>query len=401
MKVVVLGGGIIGLTTTYYLSKNGFNVSVYDKSSILDSTSCRNAGYICPSMYVPLTLSLSMKNVFKWVFERKYGVSLRPTLKNLRWLYKVYRYRDRVDFKTIDIFLHEVDYSLKDFSEIVKRLDDVEYRVEPAYEVYLDESDFREALEIYNSISYFRRNVSKADTGELDLTMLKYDVAGVIKHNKIHIVEPLKYIKSLSNALKSDGVDIVEGVNLRIYSNGDIYLNNSRIKYDILVLSAGVWTRELLNYLGYDISLVPAKGYRVLYKDTIFDKCVFIDDLKTAFTYYRDYQSITFGFKITTYDDGIESNILNNFMHELRKLFKGFNPSNMIKVEYGYRPCSPDEMPIIDRVRLGDKQIIIATGHCRFGLTFSTYTAREVYRMVLDDEYTPKYRSIEGISKSV
>jgi|GEM_PF-603902 len=133
MKVVVLGGGVIGLTTAYYLSKNGFNVSIYDKSSILDSTSCKNAGYTYPSMYIPITLSLSMKNTFKWIFKRKYEVGLKLTLKKLRWLYKVYRYRDRVRSGDKQIIIATghcrfgLTFSIYTAKEVYKMIIDNEY----------------------------------------------------------------------------------------------------------------------------------------------------------------------------------------------------------------------------------------------------------------------------------
>jgi D-amino-acid dehydrogenase len=54
MKVVVLGGGVIGLSSAYYLQEAGHQVTVIDQSDILNNCSYGNAGYVCPSHFIPL-----------------------------------------------------------------------------------------------------------------------------------------------------------------------------------------------------------------------------------------------------------------------------------------------------------------------------------------------------------
>jgi D-amino-acid dehydrogenase len=53
-KVLIIGGGIIGLSSAYYLSKAGYDVTILDKGDLTDNCSFGNAGMIVPSHFVPL-----------------------------------------------------------------------------------------------------------------------------------------------------------------------------------------------------------------------------------------------------------------------------------------------------------------------------------------------------------
>jgi glycine/D-amino acid oxidase-like deaminating enzyme len=53
-NVIVVGGGIIGLSSAYYLQQAGYNVTVLDRSDFLDNCSYGNCGYVCPSHFIPL-----------------------------------------------------------------------------------------------------------------------------------------------------------------------------------------------------------------------------------------------------------------------------------------------------------------------------------------------------------
>ena len=64
-QVIVVGGGIIGLCSAYYLHKQGHSVTVYDKSNMDTGASYVNAGYLSPSHIIPLAAPGVMKKGLK------------------------------------------------------------------------------------------------------------------------------------------------------------------------------------------------------------------------------------------------------------------------------------------------------------------------------------------------
>src|SRR6187549_3097554 len=67
MKVVIIGGGIIGLSSAYYLQQSGHEVTVIDKTDMTENCSYGNAGYVCPSHFVPLATPGIVKQGLKFM----------------------------------------------------------------------------------------------------------------------------------------------------------------------------------------------------------------------------------------------------------------------------------------------------------------------------------------------
>src|SRR6516165_7528118 len=79
-KVVIIGGGIIGLSSAFYLVRSGWKVTVLDKGDFLDNCSYGNAGYVCPSHFVPLATPGIVKQGLKWMLNSKSPFYVQPRL---------------------------------------------------------------------------------------------------------------------------------------------------------------------------------------------------------------------------------------------------------------------------------------------------------------------------------
>ena len=79
MKVIVLGGGVIGTTTAYYLARSGAEVVVLDRqSSVAQETSFANAGQVSPGYSTPWAAPGIPFKAMKWMFQKHAPLSIRP-----------------------------------------------------------------------------------------------------------------------------------------------------------------------------------------------------------------------------------------------------------------------------------------------------------------------------------
>ena len=92
-QVVVIGGGIVGLSCAYYLEKEGHRVTVLDQSSMDGGASYVNAGYLTPSHVIPLAAPGMMAKGLKWMFNSSSPFYLKPRLDGefLRWAWQFHR----------------------------------------------------------------------------------------------------------------------------------------------------------------------------------------------------------------------------------------------------------------------------------------------------------------------
>src|SRR5512141_899302 len=80
MRAVIIGGGIIGLCSAYYLQKSGWEVTILDKTDLSDSCSYGNLGMIVPSHFVPLAAPGMLSQGIKWMFNSRSPFYVKPSL---------------------------------------------------------------------------------------------------------------------------------------------------------------------------------------------------------------------------------------------------------------------------------------------------------------------------------
>ena len=77
-EVIIVGGGIIGLATAYYLNLEGHDVSVIDQGKIKSGTSHINSGYLTPSHIIPLAAPGMVSKGFRWMFNNSSPFYIKP-----------------------------------------------------------------------------------------------------------------------------------------------------------------------------------------------------------------------------------------------------------------------------------------------------------------------------------
>ena len=94
-KVVIIGGGIIGLSTAYYLLREGHEVTVVDQSDILSGASFVNAGYVSPSHLVPLSSPGMIASGIKMMFNQASPFYLKPRfdMELFKWAWNFNKYK--------------------------------------------------------------------------------------------------------------------------------------------------------------------------------------------------------------------------------------------------------------------------------------------------------------------
>ena len=78
---IIIGGGIIGLCSAYYLQKTGCHVTIVDQSNMDAGASYVNAGYLSPSHIIPLAAPGVMKKGLKWMFNAESPLYIKPRLE--------------------------------------------------------------------------------------------------------------------------------------------------------------------------------------------------------------------------------------------------------------------------------------------------------------------------------
>ncbi len=402
MNIIIIGGGIIGLSSAYYLQKSGHDVIVIDKTDMSDNCSYGNAGYVCPSHFIPLATPGIVKQGLKWMMNSTSPFYVQPRLS-----------------------LSLMDWGLKFISsatpEKVERaaipLRDINMLSKAKYEEWIKESHFDFAyeqkglLEIFQtekSLEHAKHTVEKAhQLGLTDTQLLNADelfakepqtkingIGAIYFKCDAHLY-PQKLMHQLIDHLKKNGVIIqtneeVIGFEKENKQIKRVFTKKTAYNADAVVIATGSWSRELANKLNINIPLVAGRGYSVTLEDSpykINHPAVLVEG-RVALT-PMDGNKIRFGgtMEITSTKTPPRMNRVVGLLNSLKRFFPEFDvPVPSIEnVWYGFRPCSADGLPYIGRTKQWNN-LIMATGHAMLGLSLGAGTGKLVDEILNEKE---------------
>jgi len=398
MKAIVIGGGIIGLSTAFYLQKSGWQVTVIDKGDFSDNCSYGNCGYICPSHFIPLATPGIVKQGLKWMWNSKSPFYVQP----------------RMDWNLISWGLKFMKSATKEHvNNAAEPLRDIALLSKKEYESWLNTPDFDFAYEKKGLLEIFQtekgeehanHTVEKAlELGLSDTKLLsKEELQALEPHTTINAkgaihfncdahCYPNKLMQNLIFHLKSSGVQLIskeEVVDFETIGGAITKVITTDNAYDAneIVLATGSWGRQTAKLLSVKIPLMPGRGYSVTLEDSPYKvnyPSVLIEG-RAAIT-PMDGNKIRFGgtMEITSHKTPPRMNRVQGILDAVKRFYPDFDvplpPKE--KIWYGYRPCSADGLPYIGRVGK-IKNLTIATGHSMLGLSLGAGTGKLVDEIV-------------------
>ncbi len=397
-KVSIIGGGIIGLCTAYYLSKAGLEVTVFDSSDLSDGCSYGNAGMIVPSHIIPLAQPGMIAQGMKWMLDSKspFYVQPRLSLDLMKWAWQFYKHANQ---KQVDAAMP----ALKDLSLLSKALyQDLHkaggeffyeekgllmlYQTEKVGEEIRHEGHLAEKLGL--EVDYLSKEaVQHLETGT------QTNVIGAVHYKSDAHVYPQKLMAYLKHELLKSGVQIKANTKVKDFTFAHqkihaIITDQGDFTTDEVVLCSGAWSPTLAKKLGLSISILPGKGYSFTLKDKVQKPNIpsILCEGKVAVTPMAN--TIRFGgtMEIThTADTKINQNRLQGIVNSINAFYPNLK-IEMPKIEetwYGFRPCTPSGMPIIARAK-NWKNLVVATGHAMMGLSLAPATGKLVSEIITE-----------------
>jgi D-amino-acid dehydrogenase len=217
MKLVIIGGGVIGLSSAYYLQQSGHQVTVIDKTDISDNCSYGNAGYVCPSHFIPLATPGIVWQGLKWMWNSKSPFYVQPRLDLglMDWGLKFMRSATAEHVERAAVPLRDVAILSKKMYEEMSGL--------PQFNFALEQKGLLEIFQTDQGAEHAHHTVAKAhELGLLDTVLLDYDQlqalepqTKIIAKGAIHFkcdahLYPNKLMKQLLAHLQNVGVQIVK-----------------------------------------------------------------------------------------------------------------------------------------------------------------------------------------------
>ncbi|MBF9254070.1 FAD-dependent oxidoreductase [Pontibacter sp. 172403-2] len=389
-KVVIAGGGIIGLFTAYYLSEEGFEVTILDKGDLSANCSIGNAGMIVPSHIVPLASPGIIGKGLKWMFSSTSPFYIHPKLDRrlLQWCLLFYQSATKKHvaysipyLKGLSLFSKSLYLSLAEQHVAA----DLGLEEKGLLMLYKTEEAAQEEIEFAHLASQHglvTEVLSQEDVQKLEPYAGMDVLGGVFFPGDAHL-NPAKLNHFLVKQLESKGVKIIRNaevldfactgrtVNAVITDKGD-YAG------DYVIIAAGSASGQIARKLQINMPMLGGKGYSFLAENSpAIQRPAILVEGKVAVTPFG--KEVRFGGTMEITDDNQKKNInrVKGIHNAISRYYSDFQcPMPDAKnIWSGLRPCSPDGLPYIGFTQRWDN-VLFGTGHSMMGISLAPATGK-------------------------
>jgi D-amino-acid dehydrogenase len=395
-NIIIIGGGIIGLSTAYYLEKEGHQVTVIDKSDFKTGASYVNAGIITPSHIISLASPGIITQGIKWMFDSSSPFYVKPRLDIdfLKWTWAFKKSATAKKVVASIPVIKDVNLLSRDLYEEIKGSNDFNFHYEHKglmmyyqtdkvgeHEWELGKTALKEGLhaEHLTSMEAIRKYEPTADL----------NVKGAVYFNCDAHMTPSDFMPEMVTYLKSKGVQILANeevkdiqVNSQVISR--IITDKGSYKADEVVLAAGSWSPLLTKKLGLKIPIQAGKGYRInVERETNISIPSILCEGKVAVTPMTGFTRFAGTMEIDKINHTINPKRVDAIANAATKFYNGLeiNQAEKNAAECGLRPCSPDGLPYIGKSSKC-KNLTIAAGHAMMGWSLGPATGKLVAEII-------------------
>jgi D-amino-acid dehydrogenase len=376
LHVVIVGGGVIGMFSAYYLIRNGFSVTIIDKNLENEKTSINNAGLIVPSF--ASTPPIGVGTILSTYLGRQGPVYISPSelFHNLGWLLEARRTIRTSDKVLIEFGMKSLQLYQSFFLQERLNVD----LVKGVVGLYKDAASARKVAQDLKG-----RFIDSTAIQEIGYAGLE---GGVMFEDELS-VNPARLFIELRKRLTELGVQMILGKQARLQGArpkvNSAVIDGMRLPGDVFVVAAGAWSKEVCKPLGYSPPIIPARGLTMVFETgsvKLAGRPTLLEDYGVPVVQHnQDTLRVTGFFELRGFERKYAQSRKNWLMGIINRHLMSARTLKCVSEGVGFRPCTPDQLPLIGKVP-GYQNLIIASGHSRLGVTLAAATGSVIEELV-------------------
>ena len=397
MRVVVIGGGVIGLTSAYRLVRAGAEVTLIDAREMGQGASEVNAGWVCPAESGPVPAPGMVSQALRWMLRRDSPLYVRPSLDPsfLRFMLAMARHCNRADYRAGMQALVRLSEGTMD--ELDAYRDDglaFEMHAQGLLMAYLSAAKLDGHL----------RDIDIAESAGLEPQLLRGDAVrerepaladrvhgGVYYPHERHL-DPAALGQALRDRCAELGVELLEGAPLgeveRVGSRVvAVRAGEGRLQAEAFLLAAGAWSGMLSQGFGASLPVRPGKGYSLDLPPIELRQPTYLTEAKVAVTPLNDRLRLAGTMEFGSLDEGVDPVRAGAIGRAPSSFLRAWQTPAEQTLGAGLRPMSPDGLPLLGRMG-GLENAYVSTGHAMLGLTLAPSSAAAIASLIMRGEET-------------
>jgi D-amino-acid dehydrogenase len=401
VKVVVLGGGVIGVTSAYYLAAAGHTVTVVDRQAepALE-TSFANAGEVSPGYASPWAGPGVPVKAIKWLLMKHGPLVIRPTPDPVMWLWLLKMLRNCTSARYAvnkSRMIPLAEYS-RDCLRALRDETGIQYdeRSRGTLQLFRTQAqvdgtaDDIAVLKQYG-VPYAVLDRDGCIAAEPALAAVREKITGGLRLPQDETGDCHMFTQALAARAGMLGVTVrfntvIERLTADATQVTGAVTSDGVIEADAFVVALGSWSSRLLKPLGVDIPVYPVKGYSITVPladaDAAPVSTVMDESYKVAITRLGNRIRVGGTAEVSGYSNRLDPARRDTLEHSVSDLFPRGGHVGEATFWCGLRPMTPDGPPIIGATRYPN--LHLNTGHGTLGWTMACGSGRVLADLLSD-----------------
>jgi len=411
MHVIVLGSGVIGVTSAYYLAKQGAKVTVIDRQSApAEETSFANAGQISPGYSTPWAAPGIPFKAVKWMFQHHapLAINLDGSMWQLQWMAKMLKNCNAQSYAINKERMMRISEYSRDCLRDLRAATgiDYEYRAKGTLQLFRSDAQLEAVqrdIEVLKECGVSHQLLGAAELAKIEpaLEFAQDKLKGGLHLPNDETGDCYLFTNALAKLAQDMGVEFlfnknVENLIVEADEIKGVIVDGETLHADRYVLAFGSYSRDFLKPLALDLPIYPVKGYSLtipIVDENLAPQSTVLDETyKIAITRFNDRIRVGGMAELGGYNLSLNPTRRNTLEMVTQDLFPG---GDLAQASFwtGLRPMTPDCTPIIGATRY--KNLFLNTGHGTLGWTMACGSGKLVSDLVL--QHHPEI-STEGLS---
>jgi D-amino-acid dehydrogenase len=392
--ILVIGGGVIGVCSAYYLASAGRHVTLVEKGEVCSGCSYGNVGLISPSHSIPLARAGVLAKALGWMLRPESPFYIRPRfdLELFTWLIRfAAACREHVVRKGVSV-LHDLSLASLGLYQQLAAIPglDFGFRRDGLLTVYISRRGYEEGLKEAQLLQEggIEANVlSGVEVREREPSISDSVVGGIYFPQDAQLI-PADFVRGLARECMRAGVEIRSSTEVLEFETSGQRISAVRTTRgdfwpEQVVLAGGAWSPSIIHGIQITLPIQAAKGYSITVKQ--HEYCprspLLFSEAKVFTTPMGN--TLRFGgtLELVGLDMSVNRRRLDKVMRAARSHLSGVDGLELLEIWRGLRPCTPDGLPVVGRSHRIEN-LVVAAGHGMLGMTLGPITGKLVCQLV-------------------
>ena len=396
-NLAIIGAGIQGICNALFLQKKGYVVNLFDKEEPGCSASYGNAGHFSPYASLQLNRYDVLSDVPSMLTNSRGPLALKWNYipKMIPWLSKFVLNCSQKKMMYTAKYMHQIlDLSLSAYDELFDEIN-LDGLVENNGIMYVWENKGIKSREleikIRNELGIKQKILNKKEVHDLEPNIKPFYSGGVFYEYARHAKNPKKITQKLFKKFLDNGGKFkkiyIKDINFE-NKKPILITDNSKFKFDKLVIACGAFSKKLTDKLKEKIPLDTERGYHIHFKNYshLVSRPVVWADRGFGVTPMEQGLRVVGTVELGGLENPLSKSRIKNLILNAKDMLNGIPDNEEHDDEWlGFRPTLPDFLPVIGQSK-NYENVFYSFGHHHLGWTLGAISGKIVSKMIVGEK---------------